>query len=203
MKAFEDLRQRLLKAPILALPRHGAPYKLDTDACAYQVGCCLLQEQEDKTWHPIGYFSTSLTDAERNYSASERECLAVVWGVLILRPYLLGTQFTVRTDQHALRWLLNLTNVSGRLARWRLRLAEYEFEVEYRPGVKHQLADGMSRLRTASVFPETNIHTHSSDECVGVALPYTFKRRTYMNVQRHVHSYSECPREHTLGAMKF
>ena len=48
-----------------------------------------------------------------------------------------------------------------------------------------------------------NEHTHSSDECVGVALPYTFKRRTYMNVQRHVHSYSECPREHTLGAMKF
>ena len=148
MKAFEDLRQRLLKAPILALPRHGAPYKLDTDACAYQVGCCLLQEQEDRTWHPIGYFSRSLTDAERNYSASERECLAVVWGVLMLRPYLLGTQFTVRTDHHALRWLLNLTDVSGRLARWRLRLAEYDFEVEYRPGVKHQLADGMSRLRT-------------------------------------------------------
>ena len=148
MKAFEDLRQRLLKAPILALPRHGAPYKLDTDACAYQVGCCLLQEQEDNTWHPIGYFSRSLTDAERNYSASERECLAVVWGVLMLRPYLLGTQFTVRTDYHALRWLLNLTDVSGRLARWRLHLAKNDFEVEYRPGMKHQLADGMSRLRT-------------------------------------------------------
>ena len=115
MKAFEDLRQRLLKAPILALPRHGAPYKLDTDACAYQVGCCLLQEQEDKTWHPIGYFSRSLTDAERNYSASERECLAVVWGVLML--YL--TQFTVR-NHHALRWLLSERG-SGRL--WRLRLA--------------------------------------------------------------------------------
>ena len=99
-------------------------YKLNTDACAYQVGCCLLQEQENKTWHPIGYFSRSLTDAERNYSASERECLAVVWCVFMLRPYLLGTQFTVRTDHHAPRWLLNLTDVSGRLARWRLRLAD-------------------------------------------------------------------------------
>ena len=48
-----------------------------------------------------------------------------------------------------------------------------------------------------------NEHTHSSDECVEVALPYTFTRRTYMKVQRHVHSYRECPREHTLGAMKF
>ena len=137
MKAFEDLRQWLLIAPILALQRHGAPYKLDTEACAYQVGCCLLQQKQDKTWHPVGYFSRSVTDAERNYSASEGECLAVVWSVLMLRPYLLGTQFTVRTDHHELWWLLNLTDVSGRLARWRVRLSEYDFANEYRPGVRN------------------------------------------------------------------
>ena len=68
----------------------------------------------------------------------------------MLRPYLHRDRFTVRTDQHALRWLLNLTDVSRRLARWRLRLAEYEFEVKYRPGIKHQLADGMSHLRTSA-----------------------------------------------------
>ena len=60
-----------------------------------------------------------------------------------------------------------------------------------------------SEVGTGIVCVSENEHTHSSDECVGVALPYTFKRRTYMNVQLHVHSYSECPREHTLGAIKF
>ena len=89
-----------------------------------------------------------MTDAERNYTTTEKECLAEVWSILTLRPYLYGGAFNLRTDHEALRWVLNLANSSGRLVRWRLRLEEYDYEVEYRPGVKHQLADGVSRLRT-------------------------------------------------------
>ena len=65
-----------------------------------------------------------------------------------LLPYLYGSTFNLRTDHEALRWVLNLADRSGRLARWRLRLAEYDYDLQYRPGVKHQLADGVSRLRT-------------------------------------------------------
>ena len=85
---------------------------------------------------------------ERNYTTTEKECLADVWGILKLRPYLYGSAVNLRADHEALRWVLNLADSSGRLARWRLRLAEYDYEVQYRPGVKHQLADGVSRLRT-------------------------------------------------------
>ena len=53
MIAFETLRRCLLTAPILALPRAGFPYTLDTDASSYQVGCCLLQQQPDGTLHPV------------------------------------------------------------------------------------------------------------------------------------------------------
>jgi hypothetical protein len=55
-------------------------------------------------------------------------------------------EFTVRTDHHALRWVMNLSDAQGRLARWRLRLAEIKFKVEYHPGVAHHAADAMSRL---------------------------------------------------------
>ena len=71
-----------------------------------------------------------------------------MWSILTIRPYLYGSAFNLRPDHEALRWVLNLADSSGRLARWRLRLAEYDYELQYRPGFKHQLADSVSRLRT-------------------------------------------------------
>ena len=151
LTAFEQLKKSLVTAPILALPREGYPYTLDTDASDRQLGCCLLQQQEDGTLHPIGYWSRTLTSAERNYSSTEKECLAIVWAVQHLRPYLEGTKFTIRTDHDALKWLLNLRDPRGRLARWSLRLQEYDFDVVYRPGRTHALADGPSRMLTAGL----------------------------------------------------
>ena len=146
LKAFQDLKTVLLNPPVLALPKADKPYVIETDASAYQVGCALLQEQDTGNYHPVGFWSRTLTQAERNYSATERECLAVVWSVTSLRPYIEGTKFTVRTDHDCLRWLMNLTESSGRLTRWRLRLAEFDFVIEYKPGRKNQVADALSRM---------------------------------------------------------
>jgi hypothetical protein len=52
----------------------------------------------------------------------------------------------VRTDYHTLRWVMNLSKAQGRLARWRLRLAEFDFKAEYHPGSAHHVADALSRL---------------------------------------------------------
>jgi RNase H-like domain found in reverse transcriptase len=89
-----------------------------------------------------------LTSAEKNYSTTEKECLAIVWAILHLRPYLEGQTFIIRTDHHSLRWVLNLSDAQGRLARWRLRLLEFDYEVQYHPGALHHGADMMSRLRS-------------------------------------------------------
>ena len=146
--AFEELKGKLISPPILALPRPGYKYTIDTDACDTQVGYCLLQEQPDGTLLPIGYWIRTLNKPEGNYSTSEKECLAIVWSISMLRPYLEVTEFVIRTDHDPLKWLLNLSDPTGRLGRWRLRLSEFNFTVEYCPGRKHQMAYGMSRLRT-------------------------------------------------------
>ena len=148
LRAFDQLKRNLVTAPILALPRDGYAYTLDTDASEYQLGCCLLQEQPEGALHPIGYWSRTLTSAEKNYSPTEKECLAIVWAVQHLRPYLEGQRFTIRTDHDALKWLLNLRDPRGRLARWSLRLQEFDYEVVYKQGKTHALADGPSRLLT-------------------------------------------------------
>jgi hypothetical protein len=54
----------------------------------------------------------------------------------------------IRTDHHSLRWVLNLADAQGRLATWRLRLQEFDFEVLYLPGKSHHAADMMSRLQS-------------------------------------------------------
>ncbi len=73
---------------------------------------------------PVRYWGRDLIPAERNYSATERECLAIVWAILRLRPYLERTRFKIRTDHHALKWALFVAMAEGRLAKWRLRLGE-------------------------------------------------------------------------------
>jgi hypothetical protein len=162
LAAFETLRSRLLDPPVLALPRAKGLFTLDTDASQNQIGCCLFQTQPDDSNHPVGYWSRGLTSAERNYSTTEKECLAIVWAVLHLRPYLEGHRFVVRTDHNSLRWVLNLADAQGRLARWRLRLLEFDFEVHYSPGASHHGADTLSRLRSTDpdiAAPDTAVDT--------------------------------------------
>ena len=149
-QACETLKDKLVNPPILVLPRLGRRYTIDTDACDVQVGCVLLQEQDcEKTTKPIGYWSRTLSKAEQNYTTREKECLTVFWAVLLLRPYLEDTEFTIRTDHDSLKWLMRLSDASGRLQRWRLRLQEFTYEINHRPGAQHKAADAVSRLLTA------------------------------------------------------
>ena len=124
---------------------------MDTDASARQVGAVLLQKQPDQSTRPVGYWSRSLNAAERNYSTTERECLAVVWASLLPRPCIEGTRFTVRQDHAALKWMLHMDGAHGRLAQWRLRLAEFDYVVQSRPGASHHATDTMSRISTPAV----------------------------------------------------
>jgi RNase H-like domain found in reverse transcriptase len=124
------------------------------------------------TRHRVGYWSKGLKSAKRNYSTTEKECLAIVWAVLQLRPYLEGKHFVIRTDHNSLRWVLNLADAQGRLSRWRLRLLDFDFEVQYAPDKEHNGADTLSRLRPSDrslAEPPTAVDTEIP--CFGVSRP--------------------------------
>ena len=129
-------------------PDFEKPFTLMTDGSAKGLGAVLTQLDENKKERVISYASRSLTGTQKNYTATELEMLAVVWAVEHFRPYLEYRHFTLLTDHSALTYMKNntLKELSGKQARWILRLQPYNFTIKYRPGEKNANADALSRL---------------------------------------------------------
>ena len=142
--AFEKLKEALISSPILAYPDFELPFHVMVDASAEGIGFCLAQYQRGKEV-AIAYGGRDLSPAERNYSATEREALALVVAIRKFQPYLYGRKFTVHTDHNALKWLMGIKNVEGRLARWSLLIQQYDFDIQHRAGKSNGNADGLSR----------------------------------------------------------
>lgn len=143
--AFETLKRKLVEAPILAFPDFSKEMILYTDASTLGVGAILSQNIDGKE-RVISYASRSINKHERNYSPTELECLAVVWAVNYFRHYIYGRKFTIVTDHSALKYLMEIKSPSGRLARWALKLQEYEMEIKHRAGRVHNNVDALSRI---------------------------------------------------------
>lgn len=147
-RAFELMKSAITQAPTLAHFDADLPTMLTTDASLVALGAVLSQIHPDGSDHPVAFASRTISDAERNYSAGEREALACIWAAEHFHFYLYGRQFTLRTDHSSLTTLLagaSKGHKPMRLLRWADRLAQYSFNVEYRPGRLNAVADYLSR----------------------------------------------------------
>jgi len=100
--------------PVLACPDFSRTFTLQTDASNYGIGAILTQQKFQKV---ISFSSRTFRGVEKNYSTTEKECLAIAWAIRKLKQYLEGYHFKVVTDHMALKWLSSIESPSGRIAR--------------------------------------------------------------------------------------
>ena len=148
--AFDKLKHALTNPPILDYPKQHDTFVLTTDASDMGLGAVLSTTRGTV----VEYASRTLTKTERNYSTTEKECLAIVWATQKLRHYLVGAHFVIETDHKPLEWLESKRSSHARsqkLERWALQLRGFDFSIVYRQGSQNQHADALSRRPIAMV----------------------------------------------------
>ena len=147
-QAFRDLKSRLVSAPILATPKWNEKFTIHADASDFAVGAVITQGEGEKE-KPVAFMSKKLVGAQKHYTTTEKECLAILTAIEHFRGYIEGTSFNVITDHAALTWLNSLKIKSGRLARWIARLSCFDFEPKHKKGKLHVIPDALSRVEDA------------------------------------------------------
>lgn len=143
-ESFDDLKSRLMMAPILVHYQPDIPIIVCCDASAIGIGAVLAHRIDDNEM-PISYTSRLLNKSERNLSATDRELLGLVNALKKFRHFLIGVKFTVVTDHQPLTHLINLKDPHGRISRMLVFLMPFQFDICYRKGKKLVNADCLSR----------------------------------------------------------
>jgi hypothetical protein len=164
--AFQELKSRLTKAPLLRYSDFSRPFFIHCDASGYGIGSVLGQVQKnvhnaDELEVVIGFASKHLNESESKWPIIEKEAFSIVHAVQHYYPYLYGRRFQVYTDHRPLEWLMSKKESSGRLARWSLLLQEFDMEIVYRPGKINQNADCLSRTPVNVIASSFSLGTPS------------------------------------------
>lgn len=160
--AFEKLKNLITSHPILKYPNFEKSFVLTTDASNYAIGAFLSQEG-----HPVSFASRTLNQHEQNYSATDKEFLAIIWAVNYFRPYLYGKKFKILTDHLPIKYLqakYNGKDISPRHQRWLLKLGEYHFDIEYLKGKENKVADFLSRIEHKDETDEKGEYKNEIDK---------------------------------------
>lgn len=146
-QAFDQLKDTLLNAPVLAHFEYGRPTRMETDA---SDGVCagVLSQLVDNEWRPVGFYSETMHGPELNYPIQDKELMAVIKGLRFWRAELIGLQNTpleIITDHEALIHFSTKRLLNLRQAGWAELLAQYNYTLSYRPGKENAVADALSR----------------------------------------------------------
>ena len=145
-KAFEEAKQTLSEAVMLVHPQPHAPTCITTDASNLAVGA-VLEQFIDGQWMPISFFSKKLNHAELNYSAFDRELLAIYLSVRHFQYFVEGRTFHINTDHKPLTFALQSSTErrSPRQARHLAFISEFTTDIRHIEGQANCAADALSR----------------------------------------------------------
>lgn len=173
--AYTKLKEKRTDPPVLAYLNFECPIIVETDASSVAVGAVLAQKQIDRRIYSVQLASQTSNSAEKNYSAFEREALAVIFALRQLRVYLLCSKpCKLITVHQILSCAFRKKGIHGRLTRWLDFLSKHDFNVKYWRRAAIGAADYFLRIRV-----------HSAVSSEGGELPMAIStRRTTSNRSR-------------------
>ena len=145
---FEDLKTAVTTAPVLVSPQESDPFRIEANSSDFATGAVLSQQSmTDRKWHPIAFYSKSLSSMEWNYKIHDKEMLAIIHALEEWRHFLEGTTYLVEiwTDYKNLEYFMMAKKLNCRQARWSLHLARFDFLLYHRPGHAMGKLDALSR----------------------------------------------------------
>jgi len=136
-EAFERFKMAVTTVPILVSPQDSEPFRIEADSSDFASGAVLSQQLpgEDK-WHPVAFYSKSLSPVERNYEIHDKEMLAIIRTLEEWRHFLEGARHPVEiwTDHKNLEYFMTAKKLNHHQAHWSLYLARFDFKLVHRPG---------------------------------------------------------------------
>ena len=165
---FIKVKELLISAHLLHFPQFHKSFIICVDASDCGLGAFLAQKEDNGELAIIAYFSNRFTSSQQHYySATQKQCLAVVLAVTRWRPYIWGRYFVCVTDHSALRYLYSMQDTSNILTRWAIALQSYDFTVEHKPGKLNIIPDTLSRLSNFE-HSEMRVALHLAPICRNV-----------------------------------
>jgi hypothetical protein len=144
-RAVDQLIKAVTSDPILQRSNLAEPFVLEADISQYASGAILHQPDKDQKLCPVGYYSRTFNQVERNYNIHNQELLAMIQGLEHWRHLLLSSLHivTVVSDHANLQYYQEAHKISGRVACYILKMAEYNMKIIHWPG-KTNKADPLS-----------------------------------------------------------
>lgn len=173
-QAFEKCKRLLVTNDLLIHYDPKKPIVIHCDASPYGLGA-ILSHIVDGQDRPVLFTSCTLTKAQQNYAQLHREALAIVFAVKKFHKYIFGQKFTIYSDHQPLQEIFNEKKntpiAAGRLQRWSIFLAMYNYQIEYKKGSKIGNADGLSRLplQNENDIETENIHAFGGNDPINIA----------------------------------
>lgn len=185
--AFEFFKNILINPPILQYPDFTKTFNITCDASFTALSAVLSQGPLGEDL-PIAFASRTLSDVETRYGATEIELLSIVYAIQEFHCYIYLTKFQVFSDSKALQWLFQVKSPTSRLIRWKLYLANYDFEIIHVKGKANVVADCLSRYIQPPPIKTVNMLTRAkTKKLTAIAKPaITSRQLTFENKMKKV-----------------
>ncbi|XP_024310346.1 uncharacterized protein LOC112268658 [Brachypodium distachyon] len=143
-ESFQELKKRLVSAPILMLPNLQEDFQVYCDASRQGLGGVLMQDGK-----VVAYASRQLKSHEGNYPTHDLELASVVHALKTWRHYLMGKHCELFTDHKSLKYIFTQKKLNLRQRRWLERIKDYDLNLQYHPGKANSLG---TRLEFSTAF---------------------------------------------------